>query len=162
MLNFLYHFDYQASTSPMIFNAKVYSIADKYNIPTLKSQAIEKSRKSVETCWSMDDFPHAIREIYSSTPGNDRGLRDLVVKIACEHMETLSERPEFRILLEEACGFAADVVLFMAKDRFEHIKTHKCPHCLNSWEGVAPSGTNYYCLHCGNCRSDWEAYVVHR
>ena len=134
MLNFLYHFDYQASISPMIFNAKVYSIADKYDIPTLKSQAVEKSRKSVETCWSMDDFPHAIREIYSSTPGNDRGLRDLVVKIACEHMETLSKQPDFRILLEEACGFAADVVLFMAKHRFKHTKTYECPNCLNSWE----------------------------
>jgi len=162
MLNFLYHFDYQASTSPMIFNAKVYGIADKYNIPTLKSKAIEKSRKSVETCWSMDDFPHAIREIYSSTPGNDRGLRDLVVKIACEHMETLSEQPEFRILLEEAYGFAADVVLFMARGSFERIKTHKCPNCGKTWEGVAPSGPNYYCLRCGSYRSDWEAHVVHR
>ena len=116
----------------------------------------------------MDDFPHAIREIYSSTPGNDRGLRDLVVKTACEHMETLSEQPEFRILLEEACSFAADVVLFMAKDRFEakvrapNTKKYNCPSCRNTWEGVAPSGINHYCMRCGHCRSDWESFIVHR
>lgn len=53
----------------MIFNARVYGIADKYDVPALKSQAKEKFEKVVETCWDMDDFPHAIAEVYSSTPG---------------------------------------------------------------------------------------------
>jgi speckle-type POZ protein len=56
MLHFMYLFDYDASgsdqapVSPMIFNVKVYSIADKYDVPMLKSQAREKFEKVVKTC----------------------------------------------------------------------------------------------------------------
>jgi speckle-type POZ protein len=43
MLHFMYLFDYNASgsdqapASPIIFNVKVYSIVDKYDVPMLKS-----------------------------------------------------------------------------------------------------------------------------
>jgi hypothetical protein len=56
MLHFMYLFDYDASgrdqapISSMIFNVKVYSIADKYDVPMLKSQAREKFEKVVKTC----------------------------------------------------------------------------------------------------------------
>ncbi|KAH7396488.1 BTB/POZ protein [Phaeosphaeria sp. MPI-PUGE-AT-0046c] len=95
MLRFFYTFDYDASaatngnTSPMVFNVKVYSVADKYDIPTLRVQAKEKFQKAVETCWDMDDFPYAIAEVYSSTPPNDKDLRSVVVAVACEHMQDL-------------------------------------------------------------------------
>ena len=67
MLNFMYRFDYdaggidQALVSPMIFNVKVYSIADKYDVQMLKSQAKEKFKKVVKTCWNMDDFLYPMR-----------------------------------------------------------------------------------------------------
>jgi speckle-type POZ protein len=63
MLNFMYLFSYDASgsdqarASPMIFNVKVYSIADKYDVVALKSQAKEKFEKAAKSCWSMEDFP---------------------------------------------------------------------------------------------------------
>ncbi|KAF2106549.1 hypothetical protein BDV96DRAFT_590806 [Lophiotrema nucula] len=56
MLQFLYTFDYDSSgraensSSPMVFNVKVYSIADKYDIPALKSQAKHKFETTVGTC----------------------------------------------------------------------------------------------------------------
>ncbi|OCL09392.1 POZ domain-containing protein [Glonium stellatum] len=166
MLDFFYRFDYQATSSPMIFNAKVYSIADKYDIPTLKSHALGKFRKSVETCWGMDDFPLAIREVYSSTLDNDRGLRDLVVKAACEHADALSKEPEFRTALEEASSFAADVVLSMAKGRPKQTtprtNTYDCPNCGNSWQAILPSGISCYCPNCGNSRSNWDSYITAR
>lgn len=80
MLRFLYSFDYDTGgsaadvASTMVFNVKVYSIADKYEIPALKSVASQKFIDSVKTCWNMDDFPHAVAEVYGSTPSNDQEL----------------------------------------------------------------------------------------
>ena len=80
MLRFLYSFDYDAGgsaadvASPMVFNVKVYSIADKYDIPALKSVASQKFKELVKTCWNMDDFPHAVAEVYGSTPQNDQEI----------------------------------------------------------------------------------------
>jgi hypothetical protein len=48
MLHFMNHFNYdagggdQAPVSPMTFNVKMYSVADKYDVPALKSQAREE------------------------------------------------------------------------------------------------------------------------
>ncbi|PQE26690.1 BTB POZ domain protein [Rutstroemia sp. NJR-2017a BBW] len=71
MLQFMYNFDSDASgntkssSSPMVFNAKVYSIADKYEILALKSQAKQKFETTVDTCWDMDDFLYAIAQLQS-------------------------------------------------------------------------------------------------
>lgn len=122
MLHFMYAFDYDGSgndherVSPMVFNAEVYSIADKYGILILKVRAKEKFDKAVNTCWDMDDFAHAITEVYSSTPSMDRGLRDAVTKVAHKHISTLLKEDDFLGVLEEIGGFAADVTQLMAQD----------------------------------------------
>jgi speckle-type POZ protein len=170
MLNFMYLFDYNASSgdqaraSPMIFNAKVYSIADKYDVMALKSQAKEKFEKAAKSCWNMEDFPPAISEVYSSTPATDRGLRGLVVEISCTHIDALLARQDFRNVLEETVGFAADVTQFMAADVTQllasNFKEYKCPNCGNHWKAVLSGGSTYYCVRCGGSRANWEQYVV--
>lgn len=121
MLRFMYTFDYDGSgndherVSPMIFNAEVYSIADKYGVEALKTRAKEKFDKAVWTCWDMDDFPRAITEVYSSTPSTDRGLRDAVVEITFQNINTLLKKPDFQDVLEDTVGFAADVTKIMAQ-----------------------------------------------
>lgn len=118
MFNFMYRFDYEAGgsdqspVSPLIYNVKVYSFADKDDVPMLKSLARGKLEKAVKTCWNMDDLPHAITEIYSSTPGTDRGLREL----------------EKQNVLEETVDFAADVSRCMASR--EASKEYGCCDCL--------------------------------
>ena len=162
MLNFMYLFDYdaggsdQARTSPMIFNVKVYSIADKYDVVALKSQAKEKFEKTAKSCWNMDDFPPAISEVYSSTPATDRGLRDLVVEIVCTHIDALLVRQDFRNVLEETVGFAADVTQRIAST----FKEYKCPNCTNQWKAVLSGGSTYYCVRCSSSRANWDQYIV--
>ena len=166
MLNFMYNFNYDASgsdqapVSPMTFSARVYSIADKYHVPALKSQAKQKFEKAVKTCWNMDDFPNAIIEVYNSTPATDRGLRDLVVGIAYMHINTLLKKQDFRNVLEETVGFAADVTEFMAVEGDSAPKEYKCPSCSKHWIAVLSGGNSYYCTRCGHNRSNWENYVV--
>lgn len=122
MLHFLYRCDYDSSgndqrpVSPMLFNIKVYTAADKYDIPPLKSCARKKFDKVVDTCWDMDDFAHAITLIYSSTPPTDRGLRDIVVDVAHEHLKELLKKDKFFRVLEETPGFAADIIHLMVPE----------------------------------------------
>jgi speckle-type POZ protein len=162
MLNFMYFFDYGASgsdrarPSPMIFNIKVYSIADKYDVVALKSRAKEKFEKAAKSCWDMEDFPLAISEVYSSTPATDRGLRDLVVEIVCTHIDALLVKQDFRNLLEETVSFAADVTQLIAST----FKEYECPNCGNHWKAVLSGGSAYHCVHCSSSHANWEQYVV--
>lgn len=155
MLQFMYRFDYdaggsdQAPVSPMIFNVKVYSIADKYEVLMLKSQAREKFEKLVKACWDKDDFPYTIAEIYSSTLGTDRGLRDLVVEIVCEHINELLEKQDFQTVLEETVGFAADVTRLMVGS-FKKCRWYRCRQCLKSWHAALSPGRTHMCMYCGS------------
>jgi speckle-type POZ protein len=164
MLRFMYQFDYdssgsdQARVSPLIFNVKVYSIADKYDVPALKLQAKGKFEDAAETCWNMDDFPHAITEIYASIPATDRGLSDPVVEIACKNINPLLEKQDFRDVLKNSAGFAADVTQLMAGGVGSAYKKYRCPNCGQHWEAVLSPGRSYYCTLCGSSRSDWERY----
>jgi speckle-type POZ protein len=167
MLNFMYRFDYDAgssdhaSASPMIFHVKVYSIADKYDVPMLKSQAREKFEKVAETCWNMDDFPHALTEIYSSTPRTDRGLRDLAVEIVCRQIKTLLEKQDFQTVLDETLGLAADVSRYMANGKaLTQCRCYQCPACGNRWEAVLSPRTTYHCIHCGSSYPSWEELAM--
>jgi hypothetical protein len=165
MLHFMYRFDYDGSgndqgrVSPMLFNVKVYGIADKYEIWALQLLAEKKFAKAVRTCWDMDDFAHVVSEIYSSTPSTDRGLRDIVVDIAHENIEALLEKDDFLGVLEGTAGFAADVTQLLAQKKRLSNRKYKCPYCANEWEAVLSSGRTYYCLLCGQARSDWQNHL---
>jgi len=170
MLRFLYSFDYDASgsatgiASPMVFNVKVYSIAEKYDVPALKSIASQKFKESVKTCWNMDDFPPTITEVYGSTPPNDQELRRVIVDAACEHITELLQKQGFCDILGETVGFASDLVQIQASKRGPDEKQtgikYQCPNCSEQWKIVAPSGSAYYCPHCGIHRSNWGSCIV--
>lgn len=169
MLQFMYTSDYDAScsadnsASPMVSSVKVYSIADKYDVPALKSQAKEKFKTAVETCWTMDDFPYAIAEVYNSTTSIDRGLRNVVVDIASKHVNQLLSKQAFSDVLGEVVGFASDIAQQLANSQEKirkRLRKYKCPHCEKQWEAVLSSENTYRCIHCGNSRSDWTSHTV--
>src|SRR5436189_3099842 len=112
MLQFMYTFEYGSTgneISPMLFHVRVYSIAEKYGISALKLEAKDKFSKVAVTCWDMDDFPDVASEIYSSTPPEDRGLRDIVTGVAHAHIVKLLKKDDFNNTFQETPGFAADV-----------------------------------------------------
>ncbi|GKU09497.1 unnamed protein product, partial [Fusarium langsethiae] len=115
MLRFMYSFDYSNiyGTSTMVFDAQMYQIADKYDIPALKAQSKNKFDVAVTTGWSMDDFPLAITVVYESTPPEDRGLRDLVVETARKNIDKLLGRDGFCELIRKTPDFAADLIPFL-------------------------------------------------
>ncbi|KAL2158848.1 hypothetical protein VTH06DRAFT_4040 [Thermothelomyces fergusii] len=60
-------------------HAKLYALAEKYDMQTLKTLALEKFKEEVKFHWNTDDFVRAAEEAYTSTLESDRGLRNVVV-----------------------------------------------------------------------------------
>ncbi len=116
MIGYLYKLDY--SDAPLdcgghpalLIDAQVYTIAEKYNIPSLKVLAREKFDGTVDKGWEDDGFPLAIREIYTSTPDSDRGLRDIVRKVVRENVKALLCRPDMKALMLEVNEFTVDTL----------------------------------------------------
>jgi speckle-type POZ protein len=168
MLSFLYGFNYDSSGndqtvfSPMVFSVKVYTIAENYDIHALKSQAKGKFEEAVRTCWGLDDFPHAIAELYNFTPSHDRGVRDFVVETRCQHINALLEKQAFADILERSASFAADITRLMATKRMATpgLEKYMCPSRDEKREAILPSISSCYCIRCGHSRSDWKAYVL--
>ncbi|RBA11040.1 hypothetical protein FPRO05_14270 [Fusarium proliferatum] len=137
MLRFMYSFDYSNiyGTSTMVFDAQMYQIADKYDIPALKAQSKNKFNVAVTTGWSMDDFPLAITVVYESTPPEDRGLRDLAVQTARKNINKLLGHDCFCELIRKTPDFAADLIPFLCVKPSESMQRYQCPSCANQFRG---------------------------
>ncbi|KAM0492350.1 hypothetical protein ACHAP8_010037 [Fusarium lateritium] len=115
MLSFMYSFDYTCAVDqyPMVFDAEVYQIADKYDIPALKACSKENFASAITSGWDTDDFPIAVSFIYESTPLEDRGLRDLAVEVTRKNINKLLDREDFQALLRKTPDFSADLIPFL-------------------------------------------------
>ncbi|KAL1847583.1 hypothetical protein Plec18170_008480 [Paecilomyces lecythidis] len=115
MLHFMYGIAYDSSgseqgrVSPMLFDIRVYQVADKFDAPKLKEEAKEKFKRAVNKCWDMDDFPIAIEEAYRITTPADRGLRDPLVTVSVDNIDCLLKHENFKRVLAQTTGFAADI-----------------------------------------------------
>lgn len=163
MLCFMYSFNYTNTygTSSMIYDAQVYQIADKYDIPALKAYSNEKFATAIDAGWSMDDFPLAISVVYDSTPAEDRGLRDLAVETARKNIDTLLEHDGFGELLRKTADFSADLIPFLCGKPSSNFRMYRCPAfgCGHKFQGEYTKGT-YYCPSCAGCRSDWSSHQI--
>lgn len=80
----------------------MYAIAEKYGIPLLKELAKERFCNWTESNWAHEDFPDIVREAFQSTRDSDQGLRDVVVQIVAKHAKSLTEKAEFRRVIQES------------------------------------------------------------
>ncbi|KAJ2896216.1 hypothetical protein MKZ38_005745 [Zalerion maritima] len=119
MIFYMYHFCYNKEGSfvkeretPLVFEARMYAIAEVDIIGSLKEFARNKFARLVgiddlgnykrpsifskSLFWTHEDFTNSMSIIYSSTVKEDRGLRSIVVK-------------------KWPCGFAGDYSLALAK-----------------------------------------------
>jgi hypothetical protein len=141
----------------MICNVRVYRVADKYGVAALKQLAKEKFDHTTRTCWDMDDFPHVITDVYDTSQCQE--LRETIAHVSHKHMETLLKKDNFLRVLEEASGFAADLIQLMAQERATQPR-YRCPNCNKEWEANILPGNSYYCLLCGSRRSDWNSHIA--
>lgn len=101
--------------SSLLFNAKVYIIADAYMIPELKDLAITKYKEGVETCWDTPEFSEAVKLLWENTVESDTLVRDAVVTAAASHKDRLLDRGDFVEFLSTHGDFG---VALLKKGRF--------------------------------------------
>jgi len=144
LIRFMYTLDYKychiagnntaagsISVEAITFHARLYSYGEKYLIPDLKQVAWEKCMVELYQLLppaidvdGFDKFPEAITEIYSSTPENDCGLRDLMASHCSAHLTELLEKEGFLNALTIP-GFSADVM--------RHSETEKNRRQKKNW-----------------------------
>nr|RBQ89698.1 hypothetical protein FVER53263_13679 [Fusarium verticillioides] len=161
MTLFLYCFDYEspADSSAMMFHAKVYQIADKYDIEALKRLAATKYRTSIDAGWEMDSFPVAIELAYTTTPPGDRGLRDIAVEVAFKRLGNLMAQDTFCGMMRDNPDVAADIIRF-TNGICERVKNYKCGTCrrvfLLGFPVSQEPSTLYHCPSCETYHSSWR------
>jgi hypothetical protein len=96
--------------SSSLLHAEVYAMGEKYGIPGLKDLAQRKFEHAVTNGWQDATFCSVVRSVYESTNSNDRGLRDIVTKIACQNAGILKSRQDFLNLIDTLPMFTADLL----------------------------------------------------
>jgi hypothetical protein len=97
--------DFQGTADDMVTHAKMYEMADKYDVSGLKQLCIEKYTQACIIFWDDPKFAESAYRVYSTTPTRDKGLRNIVCKIISLHMQLL-KKPEIEDLMNEFNGLA--------------------------------------------------------
>ena len=103
----------------MMNNALVYAIAEKYDIPELKELAKRKFKTLIKSKWPHEHF-HAVTEvIFSTTPEEDMGLRQIVIDICREHSQDMLKDEESKATFLNNKLIAATVLDAAVKNSHE-------------------------------------------
>lgn len=101
------------------FHAKVYVVAEKYQIKGLHEKATDKMKEILwnATNWSLlvteendaTDFLATVKIILTQTPTQNNMLRAALVEFAVSHINDLNQLPAFSELLKEHGDFGAEM-----------------------------------------------------
>ncbi|RDL40932.1 uncharacterized protein BP5553_00911 [Venustampulla echinocandica] len=146
-INFLYTHDYHPPTSAELLNpshtsadsvahdlsahAKLYVMADKCDIPALKSLSSQKYKAALPREGLGNSFILSLKVGFEEIPDSERLLKDKAIEFEGQNYKELLERGEFVNLCEEngqiAMEFLRATVAVAAKNLFPS----KCPDCSN-------------------------------
>ncbi|KAK5135598.1 hypothetical protein LTR08_005078 [Meristemomyces frigidus] len=84
--------------SHLILHTRVYALAEKYDIPSLKALARSKFETAMACHYDSPELPEAIEEVYCSTIDNDRGLRDIVLDLFRYHTQLVHTPDIFTVI----------------------------------------------------------------
>jgi hypothetical protein len=155
MMNFFYLFDYNdqlamddSTICPMVFNAKMYSAADFYDIRHLKTLATQKFKIATENNWNNTPslFAKAIAIVYDTTPESERALRDIVFEVTRKNLGELLDCSEFRDMLTDHGQFGLEIIQVSPLQ----CNGYECNHCQFKFIGDAVT-MNLQNIHCPKC-----------
>ena len=120
------------------FYARVYASADYYRLPFLKHEVRMRFRGHALSDWTgsknAQDCLLAAQTVYTTTPEEDRGLRDVVVQVVNTHnQELFHQNRENQAIIKSIPELSYDLVCFRANP--ENISPEcivcQCPrrHC---------------------------------
>lgn len=86
--------------SYLLLHTHVYSLAEKYDIPSLKELAKRKFEMAMACFYDSSEFAEAIEEVYCSTVDSDRGLRDIVLQAFRSHPALATTQDVYAVIKE--------------------------------------------------------------
>lgn len=90
--------EYETDDSHLLSHTRVYALAEKYDIPALKSLARHKFEMAMACYYDSPEFADAIEDVYCSTMDNDRGLRDIVLQAFRSHPQLATTQDVFEVI----------------------------------------------------------------
>lgn len=106
-------------------HAAVYALAGRFEIPALKALSASNFVSELRSKnFSIADLISAIEIVYSTTPGNDTGLRKWVVYRAQQFEQELVRHEAFEIAFKEQPEFAWDFAT-----KYARANSLWCSHC---------------------------------
>ena len=86
--------------SHLVLHTRVYALAEKYDIPSLKQLARGKFEMAMACYYDSPEFADAIEEVYCSTIDSDRGLRDIVLEAFKSHPQLANTQDVFAVITD--------------------------------------------------------------
>ncbi|KAK5996373.1 hypothetical protein PT974_01707 [Cladobotryum mycophilum] len=105
--------DSNAGDLDLIVHAKMYALAEKYDLGALKQLALEKFKRGVMTKWATMDFLEAAELAFTSTVETDRALREVVVNTLVNH-RSLLRTMSTQAVLKRVENLAFEVLMRLA------------------------------------------------
>ena len=93
----------------LLNNVLVYAIADKYGISELQYLAKAKFRSLARSNPTLSCLGNVVRDVYSSTPDTNRGLRDLTSKVCATQISSDIALEEWQSLMLDVGNFSFDL-----------------------------------------------------
>ncbi|KAH0543146.1 hypothetical protein FGG08_002491 [Glutinoglossum americanum] len=100
----------------LLADVGVYSLAEKYEILDLKKFAKSRFAKQARNSWSHPGFLEVLREVFTSTPNSDQGLRDVVAQICAENIRALMANEKFIAVIKDVECLGSSLLIKVMED----------------------------------------------
>ncbi|KAL8955173.1 MAG: hypothetical protein Q9193_006871, partial [Seirophora villosa] len=128
----------------LLLHCAMYACAVRYHVAELKTQAEGRFKALVASSWPLKDLPALVAEVYTSTPSNDRGLRDPIVALCSKHIDDLVKGPLWQELtkVEAAAQLSHELLPMVVATKNEAIQRLEPPPSITAkiFHGGASSG----------------------
>lgn len=107
MVAFLYNFDYdndmpdEPDMSLLQLHARMFALADQYDIPSLGTLALRKYSSRCTVSWNPIEFLGSIQIVYETTPSCIRQLRKTVCMVIRKHLPSMLREEHVAQMCEE-------------------------------------------------------------
>ncbi|CAG8971152.1 hypothetical protein HYALB_00010127 [Hymenoscyphus albidus] len=114
-----------ASTNPpkythnnlaLLQNAKLYIMAEKYDVQPLKFLAEQKYTVLAPSTWNSPSFITSLRLLYEGTSESD-SLMNYAIRIASHHVSILIDRPDYALLCKDHGELGFEIMKALAQRR---------------------------------------------
>ncbi|KAF2165467.1 hypothetical protein M409DRAFT_24317 [Zasmidium cellare ATCC 36951] len=165
---------------PMHFDVKMYTAADKLDIPDLADLAVEKFIARAERYTGEKDFYGAVHELHKEAPDTATKMRDAIVTATIRDAHVLFQKDldslvadkNFQRLVCDVPAFGMEVVMELSmrveekseglralKAHFKDSETWHCGNCEVNFHVTNFSKT--HCMRCPCCQKDGLS-MIHR